>query len=81
MHRVLDNDITTGFADPPVIALAPQGKKELVRGSLDSLLAKKEMPHFPEAVAPDYPHSSTDDSETPANVKEPHHFLIVFRLG
>ena len=51
MHRMLDNDITTGFADPQVIALAPQGKKELVRGSLDSLLAKREMSHFPEACS------------------------------
>ena len=51
MHRMLDKDITTGFADPLVIALAPQGKEELVGGSLDSLLAKREMSHFPEACS------------------------------
>ena len=51
MHRMLDKDITTGFADPLVIALAPQGKEELVGGSLDSLLAKREMSHFPETCS------------------------------
>ena len=51
MHRMLDDDLTSGSAGPQVIALAPQSKTELARGSLDSLLAKREMPHFPEACS------------------------------